>query len=662
MQEINWYINRLRGMSVREILWRISSLIKSVIDHIRIRFDFLPDSSLINDFENPKFRVSCVEPSCWGEDTSPQHAEWRDTLVSKAEKISENKLSFFDLKNHFFGNPIDWHSDQSSGHSGPVAPIASVNYRDFPKYGDCKLVWEPNRHHHTVVLARAWRATGDKRYALAVVDQITSWMDSNPVGYGMNWRSPLELGIRLINWVWAIDLIWESGLVNGVFKARLLKSVHLHCWYVTRKYSKGSSANNHLVGEAAGVFIAASYFNCFKECGDWVNQSASILEKEIVSQSYGDGCTREQALGYQFFVLQFYLYAGHIGRLNNKAFSSAYIQRMKRMISFVSHMAEGAFLLPMFGDRDDGYVLDLGNRVEDVDALVDCFSRMSGEMADKSDCVDSEASFWMFGNKQNSPDKLVAVEADLTSHAFPESGYYLLQSGSASKGNQVSLLFDCGELGYESIAAHGHADALSFSMRLNKVDLFVDPGTYDYFTFPEWRNYFRSTCAHNTLEIDGLDQSENLGPFMWGFKADSECMHWDPSDIGGKVAGKHKGYARLTDPVVHSRSLSLDAKEKTLSIEDCVSASLNHTASIYFHLSECARLISIENNCCYIDLQGREILLKLDSKLEVKAVTGQEAPIMGWMSRGYHCKEKTTTIIASSDFDAEQTFLSTVYW
>lgn len=135
-----------------------------------------------------------------------------------------------------------------------------LDYRDLRVTGDAKVVWEPIRHHHLVVLARAYRATGDVRYASAVVEQLESWLEQCPFGQGMNWRSPLELAIRLINWVWAVDLIREAGLVKGMLQACLRQAAYLHLWEITRKYSRGSSANNHRIGEAAGVFTASSSF------------------------------------------------------------------------------------------------------------------------------------------------------------------------------------------------------------------------------------------------------------------------------------------------------------------------------------------------------------------------------------------------------------------
>jgi len=110
----------------------------------------------------------------------------------------------------------------------------------------------------------------------------------------------------LINWVWAFDLIRDSGVVTPEFRSRMFHSVYLHLWEITGNYSYGSSANNHLIGEAAGVFIATSYFQGLQSAEKWREGSYKILEREIIEQTYSDGCTREQALGYHLFVLQFF--------------------------------------------------------------------------------------------------------------------------------------------------------------------------------------------------------------------------------------------------------------------------------------------------------------------------------------------------------------------
>ena len=299
-------------MTLTEIGWRITSLVRNIIDIPRIRLGLYPGpksyrSPLTINSAKPGFRVPSPEPGDWcAIGNTEEESTWLARLIKNARLITEHRFTYFNLNQHFLGDPIDWHADHSSGKRGKLRLSAFVNYRDFDTVGDCKQVWEPNRHHQLVTLARAWHATGDKNYADEIANQLESWLEQNPFGYGMNWRSPLELGVRLINWIWALDLIRDSEAISDELWSRIHHAAYLHCWDITRKYSRGSSANNHLIGEAAGVFVAASYFRFFPHSDKWMQQSREILESEIIAQSYDDGCTREQALGYQFFVMQFF--------------------------------------------------------------------------------------------------------------------------------------------------------------------------------------------------------------------------------------------------------------------------------------------------------------------------------------------------------------------
>ena len=267
MQTFSWYFNRLRMMSFGEIAWRVSSLGAAIIEDFRVKIGLVakPNYSQEPGTFAPSFRVFKAGVGELGKSVNELDLNWIASLRAKADSVCEHRLSFFNLDRLYLGDPIDWNSDHFSKIKCSMAPIMKVNYRDFKVNGDCKLVWEPNRHHHLVVLGRAYRATGEIQYAQEAVKQIESWMAANPYGYGMNWRSPLELGVRLINWVWTYDLILESGLLDEAFRQKFFACVYLHCRDVAGKFSQGTSANNHLVGEAAGVFVAASYFDLFEE-------------------------------------------------------------------------------------------------------------------------------------------------------------------------------------------------------------------------------------------------------------------------------------------------------------------------------------------------------------------------------------------------------------
>ena len=204
------------------------------------------------------------------------------------------------------------------------------------------------------------------------------------------------------------------------------------------------------------------------------------------------------------------------------------------------------------------------------------------------------------------------------------------------------------------------ADALSFTLRAFGTDVIVDPGTYDYFSFPAWRAYFRSTRAHNTLVVDGLDQSVMLGPFLWGAPAPARCVLWEPSVDGDRVIGEHDGYRRLTDPVLHRRTLSLDPESRVLTIRDDIVAQANHDLAWYFHLAEDAAVSAGHPNRYRINVPGGTVMLEVDLRLAVDTLTGSEDPIGGWVSRGYHRKVPTTTLIARGRCDGDSSFVSRV--
>ena len=145
---------------------------------------------------------------------------------------------------------------------------------------------------------------------------------------------------------------------------------------------------------------------------------------------------------------------------------------------------------------------------------------------------------------------------------------------------------DHGPHGYLSIAAHAHADALAIEVRVGGVDVLADPGTYCYAAEPAWRSYFRSTLAHNTLEVGGVDQSVAAGPHLWTRQARAELERASGLD-GGPVAewrAAHHGYRRLRPPAVHHRSVRLDRPARQLVIEDRLDTSGTHDCRLAFHL------------------------------------------------------------------------------
>lgn len=577
----------------------------------------------------------------------------RDKLVTLADRILRNKLGFFDLETVDYGQEISWNYEPKAKIKTPIGFAANIDYRDYKETGDCKFVWEPNRHAHLVTLGRAWQETGNRLYAEAVVTQIQSWIAQCPYGCGMNWRSPLELAIRLINWVWAIELIRSSGVVTQEFSRTLASVVYRHLWDITRNYSRYSSANNHLIGEAAGVLIGSAYFKNLKNASRWFARSQRILSQEIINQTHADGGNREQAFGYHLFVLEFFLLAGLAARRRGHDFPESYWQRLEKMFEFIAAMLEGGDALPMFGDADDGYTLELGAGDRPDRGLLAIgavlFQRPDFKAVTGPNL---EPLYWMLGpDAVDEFEKLTApTKNNLESKSFPETGYYLIQTGRNDSQERISLCFDCGELGMGSIAAHGHADALSFVLRIGGTDLLVDPGTYDYFTYPEWRSCFRGTQSHNTVTIDDKNQSEMLGSFLWGQKAQTRCVRWEPGIDGGTIIGEHNGYTSLSEPVMHSRSVTVRGQHQSISVSDFLKGRGSHTASIAWHFAEHWHLQPLRKNQFVATNHSRKVLIECDPRLSTTLYYGSDNPPYGWVSRGYHKKVPAFALVGKCEW------------
>ena len=637
----------MRSMSPAEVTWRLRNAARDVADIARLKLGIIPPHPAApagpSIAETPRgFSITRRAEEFAALDTA---GSWRRALLAAADDVATGHLSYFNFDRVHVGQPIPWYRDHNAGKTASPKMIQQIDYRDFATNGDCKEVWEPNRHHQFVILARAYAVTGDLRYAEVLVAQMSSWMEQNPYGYGINWRSPLELAVRMINWVLALELIRDSGLLTGERWQAIYECIQAHCWETFRKISRGSSANNHAIGELAGVFVAASWLPGLAGAAQMVEECRVGLIEEMDRQTYEDGCNREHALGYQFFVIQFHLVCAMVGRWSGNEFPDPYMMRLQNMLEFVAAVAEGG-PLPLFGDQDDGYVLDLGNHARDIGALMDIGCRLfEMSAAARHLALRSESAWWLLGDAETrAPAPMDA--GMLVSTAFEDSGYFLLQSANQSRS--VSILFDCAELGYGALAAHGHADALSFALRVNGEYLLIDTGTYDYFTYPSFRNYFRSTAAHNTVEIDGEDQSVMSGPFMWGRRATPRLIDWSTNPIETTITAEHDGYARLEDPVTHRRSLTLTHLDFSCTIVDHLTASAAHTVKVYFHLGPACSVSEMRGNAIYVHTDNApSFILTLDAALEVGTLRGSDEPIGGWYSPGYHCKLPVTTIVGS---------------
>src|SRR5689334_8338637 len=164
--------------------------------------------------------------------------------VAAANRAADGRLDIFTRKDADIGMPPRWNRDPKTGIEAPLAFGKLLDYRDQDLVGDIKYLWEPNRHLHIVTMAQAYALTKDRRHYDALVQHLDSWFIACPYGKGPNWASALEMGIRLVNWAIAWQLV--APVLDEEFRQRWLTSVYQHAHAIRGWFSAHSSANNHL--------------------------------------------------------------------------------------------------------------------------------------------------------------------------------------------------------------------------------------------------------------------------------------------------------------------------------------------------------------------------------------------------------------------------------
>ncbi|MGD9210557.1 MAG: alginate lyase family protein [Desulfobacteraceae bacterium] len=642
-EKLIWRWNRLRCMSIGEIKYRFYNALKK--DALKI--GLYPISSVPPPDLNESFSPWIKKPTFYLD--SQDYCQYADQLLDQG-------ISIFAVKKNFDEIVRDWNSDPKTGVSAPVILSPKLNYLDASVVGDIKYLWEPNRHLFLLPLAQAYQLSGEIHYLNSIERALVTWLDQCPHLKGPNWTSSLELAIRLINW----SIIWQliGGTKSALFKdengqqllVRWVHSIYQHVNFIVNNLSFYSSANNHLIGEAAGLFIAATTWPFWQKFETVRKKAFELLENEALRQNAPDGTNREQAVSYQQFVLDFLIMAGLAAQLNYQDFSTIYWRRIETMIEFLASVMDVSGNIPMVGDADDGYVSFLSpednfcNYRSLIATGAVLFDRQ--DFKSKAQHLDHKTC-WLMGKK--AVEMFTALNTQRITlpvkRKFIDGGYYILGKNFEQK-DEVRCIAHCGPLGYLSIAAHGHAAALALYLSICGREILIDPGTYLYHGPQQWRHYFRGTSAHCTVVIDDQDQSKSGGKFMWTRHANAHCEVWEVGDSQDRFVGYHDGYTSLDDPVIHKREVFYEKNADRFIVTDQIECEKTHSVKRFWHFSEDCKVTIIKNRL-FIENNGVKVeLYSEDTDQIYQLIKGRENPPTGWISRWFDQKTPCYAAVA----------------
>jgi len=641
--------------------------------------------------------------------------------------------------------PIDWHIDYKSGYRWSEDTwYLRIPYGHKPGV-DIKVPWELARMQHlpNLVWAHILSANGEKGFQPSQIyvrefrNQILDFIATNPPRFGVNWRSTMDVAIRISNWLVTYDLFRACGVVfDDSFEKMFFHGTYQHGLHIINNLEWDERLRgNHYLSNIVGLLFVASYLPCTPETDAWLTFAIQELVNEVGCQFNKDGSNFEASSSYHRLSAEMVIYAtaltlalpnekkmalkkyeGYLLKSGPKLrpgpltlhpllggerltpFPLWYIEKLEKMAEFTMHLTKPNGQIPQIGDNDSGRFFKLqplfhlmkvdeaGNLTIDLDrsiALSDIGYYWDEDHLDhrhlvaainglfgREDFVGYIGSGWIETEIVNGlakgfllpsykdPDAPAAAEREYIHgkqdldritkgddsqaigeviskkdehlsknklYAYPEFGMFIFKS------KNIYLAIHCGSPGLNG--GHAHNDNLSFELNVRGKDFIIDGGSYLYTPFPNIRNVFRSTKAHNTLILNGLEQNDwadgLVGLFSMRDHAQARILK-----LGIQyLMGEHYGFGP-----VHRREFKIDGS--SLVVEDILDT--NQASEIILNLAPEVEILCLEKH------GSEEFFLEMSSAdLHVKALLkwfkGAEI-VDGYFSRGYGKRVKNLLV------------------
>jgi hypothetical protein len=482
---------------------------------------------------------------------------------------------------------------------------------------DVKVVWELSRLQHLQRLAVAAVVLGRRDAEVAVRSDLEAWLAIHPPFRGVAYASGVEVACRVVSLL--VLLGWLGDGWPTPLRDQVVRVLGAHGAWLERYPSLYSSANNHRIAELGALAILGALAVDYPGAARWQTTGIEGLRKEIPRQIGPDGVGAEHSLAYQAWTMEWVLAVASV--VGWELLGPELRGRMEAGGQFLNSMLDVAGNAPAIGD-DDGTTV-LFDRL-DRDRYVGSIAGITASMLGRPQHVPRG---WSLGVRARLLGVTEARVGKIQRARTYRGGYTVLRWGRGATERLV--WFDHGPLGFPSLAAHGHADALAIGIHSGGTPVIVDAGTGTY-ADPD-RAYFRGTAAHATVRVDQRDQSEPRGAFTWARRAQARRLdvRFDPD--GGAVSGEHDGY--LDCGVMHRRHLEFRGGRG--SVFDRLEGTGEHLIEVLFPLAPGLQLSLDRGAWCVSDERGPLLSIVGPVDLVARVHRGGDASGLGWVSPRY---------------------------
>ena len=418
----------------------------------------------------PTNKIFQAPYSTWRADQLLQYFQQRDSVhyfpVIDQEETSTDKMHrllhhdfVFHHEAHHLSAPLNWLSNPSA---------------------DREWLFMLHKFYYGVGLGKHYAETQDTRYANRWVELTESWIDQVPLDF----LPSRVAGRRIQNWIYSHAFLVHPNSSFSPDPDFYLKFLHSLFHQVHHLINNLDKARNHRTLELCAIFWAAVVFPEFCDASHWLQFSIEALHHNIQEDLLADGVHCELSTEYHHLVLKNYLGVLRLAKANQIHLPALMLSQVQKALEFSLYVHKPDGFIPALSDADTGSSRDLLHQGYEL----------FGTQA------------FLYGASQGKQ----GLPPTERSKGFPQSGYYIMRSGWGDQHDAYQderyLIVDCGPLGKGN---HGHLDALNVEIAAYGRSLIVDPGRYTYDESGEnnWRAQFRGTAAHNTVMIDGKNQT-----------------------------------------------------------------------------------------------------------------------------------------------------------
>jgi uncharacterized heparinase superfamily protein len=472
----------------------------------------------------------------------------------------------------------------------------TIDHIDWNRRYESHL-WNYQLHYFdfAVWCARALVERGDQKTWRSCQSLIESWVEQARVGRSDGWDA-YPLSLRVVNWIYAYALVADV-CDDRRFLAAWRTSIYRQLYFLNRHIEFHLLANHVLKNVKAlaigGVFFHHQY---------WLFAGGMLLLKEFKEQVLDDG--------------------GH--------FERAPMYHAQSLVDFLEcHALLGAFDLLL---EDAG---DTESKLRSMAGFLEAMSYGDGTMALFNDSANTE---------EMRPQPILETAKRVCRYspghfprAFPQTGYYLW----LSRDRREKIIVDAGPPSVDYNAAHAHCDLLSYELWLEGEPFIVDSGVHGY-GGDRFREYCRSTCAHNTVMFDGREQSE-----MWGtFRMARSAKLVEATVRSDERQFDFRGsFARYDKRVVHERHVRRGAGGEWVMTDVAREGNVALASSfIHLHPKVSARQISQPNLAVECKRGDLTVLIEPFGIESCEIVAGAESPIQGWYLPDFGVAQSSQTI------------------